>query len=344
MPAIDGLGCTGCGRCAADCPTEALALDGLALPAHVPPAGLTLRCEAARCEVASAHTVACPGAFGLNDWLRLALVAEGAPLRIIDDGACATCANASGGRSPWADTFELAREVLSAAGVAGESLPAIVAAGTSPNGNQPAHPVDASVHSGRRGFLGGLTRAVASTFSQTASSPRPGPPANPAREQVAASRSIETRVLLARLARRHGRNLPVEFPLPRLELSRDCDAHGVCARVCPTGALQLAGDSDGMHFELGFDAWRCIECGACERNCPGHAVRVGPRAWRSVDDAREILVSRVLNECPRCGAAFAQAGDERLCPRCLKDERLARAGFALFQPRSGRSAASPEGP
>jgi len=63
---------------------------------------------------------------------------------------------------------------------------------------------------------------------------------------------------------------PAARGLPEVDPAR-CDASGVCATACPTGAIVLAPGA------LTVDAGRCVFCGACAEACPRGAIRLGGR-------------------------------------------------------------------
>ncbi|NMG73264.1 4Fe-4S dicluster domain-containing protein [Aromatoleum diolicum] len=345
---LDPVACSSCGICAASCPTGALAVEGFTLPAVVPPQGITVACERVHgAAPGAAHRVPCLGGLALTDWLRLALTAGDAPLRIVDDGSCTHCANATGAGEPAIPLLDAARRALTEAGVPAESLPQRVKPAPLPNGNEGRNASADEVVASRRGFFAGLSRSVASALTQTttgdAQFAAPARIQRPRRDTIPGQRGEETRLLLLQIAQRHGRPHPVRATLPALAANSACRAHGACTGVCPTGALQLESDADNASAHLRFDAWLCVACGACSGICPSRALTLEPRAWRPFAVAPVELAVIGQCECRRCGALFAAGEDESLCERCRKTEALARAGFALFH-RHRETPAAPEGP
>jgi formate hydrogenlyase subunit 6/NADH:ubiquinone oxidoreductase subunit I len=347
--ALDPIGCTNCGLCAAACPTGALAVEGFQLPDQVPPTGLLVKCERSRLATGgAAHCMPCLGGLALDDWLRLALDASGAPIRVFDDSACKSCPNAPQG-APWLAALDSARHALAAAGVPEAALPSIVTPALLPNGNALHQGApDQSVAAGRRRFFGGLSRSLASGVAQTARDQfaQTIPDIVPARLRGhgATPRGQQTRLILLAIAQRHGRPHPQSALLPNVESGAGCRAHGTCTRICPTGALQLVSSDDEGATELRFDAWRCIDCGACAAHCPEQALHHTVRAWCAFATAPATLAIVAGHACPRCGAELATADEDALCDRCSKSENLARAGFALFNRHHRETPAQPEGP
>ena len=102
----------------------------------------------------------------------------------------------------------------------------------------------------------------------------------------------------------------------RLGVTDGCTACGLCARVCPTGALTV--DVTDDHFEVIFSAAQCTDCGICTRFCgPGVLQRYGAPTYDDVlAPELWLLHEGALAHCQRCSATYAAEPDETLCPIC----------------------------
>jgi len=52
----------------------------------------------------------------------------------------------------------------------------------------------------------------------------------------------------------------------------DCTSCGVCAEICPMGAIERTEDTSNDTFEFRFNYDLCIGCGLCASNCPSDAI------------------------------------------------------------------------
>ncbi len=128
----------------------------------------------------------------------------------------------------------------------------------------------------------------------------------------------ERRRLLHALSRFEGATIPPDngLGLVRLEVRDNCTACGVCARICPTGALTFqAGTSD---FRLNWSASACTDCGMCLDVCQQDALRRAgtPTVDELVASEAVSLRAGALRECVRCHAKYAGNSGGRLCPTC----------------------------
>jgi ferredoxin len=93
-----------------------------------------------------------------------------------------------------------------------------------------------------------------------------------------------------------------------------CSACGLCARFCPTGALQFAQETG--QFSLSFRAAACIDCSICIAACPEDALRM--EGFISLDlivrDAVVPCVTGSLGACAICGVATRTDGNVHAAP------------------------------
>ena len=120
-----------------------------------------------------------------------------------------------------------------------------------------------------------------------------------------------------------------------LTISEECTACGVCARVCPTGALQFTGQED-LHYQLDFDPKICIGCGACRVGCGPQAIEMQAKpTFEQVFGSQSPvnLIAGDLAHCERCQSPYAARPGSRLCPPC---EFRQKNPFGSFLPPGSR--------
>lgn len=313
--------CLGCGLCSAACPTSALQTDGFTAPPDIPAGTSAIQVDCWRVPIAEtgrgAIRVPCLGGIATG-WLLDVFDRGGErPIKLLDHGGCSTCPAGAGLAAARAAVAEV-RTLLGECGVPPVSLPRVV--------SRPAHfslapaiPSAADARAlGRRGFFRDLAGEAARTLGDTDAAPA----APMLRHMVAPVERMRLVTALARIAARHGREVPSRA-LPQATLGA-CAAHGVCAGVCPTGALQRSGDGG----ELRFLPALCIGCGGCTRACPERSIRVAPSGGRIT---AEVLARWAERECEACGRSFVGSSGG-LCPRCTKEADVMRGMAALFQP------------
>lgn len=115
--------------------------------------------------------------------------------------------------------------------------------------------------------------------------------------------------------------------LPGLRLNADaCRAHGICAQVCPTEALQET--QDGV---LIYDPQACLDCSHCLNACPEMAL-----TRTDLSQATAITLRRVQRiDCQSCSRPFTpDDGDLRCdtaetitCPACRRESALMLESF-----------------
>ena len=77
-----------------------------------------------------------------------------------------------------------------------------------------------------------------------------------------------------------------------------CNGCGMCIKVCPHDVFEISGKK--AHF---VRKDYCMECGACELNCPVHAISVNS----GVGCAAGIISGILRNSEPACGCSETNA-------------------------------------
>lgn len=296
--------CTGCGHCAAACPTGALTAQGFELLQRTGARAVECSRVAPQDRAAGAAVVACLG--GLTRTALRSALLEG-DVVLMDRGWCADCPVAES-TAPWAAELDELQDEAARTGHPHGA--AAVAAPLDPARAGPPPQAPAPEARSRRGWVAHFARAQPAA-------PAPAPPA-----------AAETPALTARrdaLRAMAGGDVPAGM-MP--QVTRDCarpDA-GFAARLCPTGALALV-RGDGVD-RLVFDAARCIACGDCE--AAGFALRAeSTQPYAGPVTVAEIPVVR----CARCRMRFRPDTDETTCAQCAKDDDIAALAHGLMRRR-----------
>lgn len=291
--AIDDRACMGCGLCAGACPTAAVQVRGVTLETASPDENGTVRLSCSQAngvEGGGVTQLPCLGWLTVDHGLRLAQIARRVELLT---GRCADC--------PWARGGEMLAAVAERSERAARALGYevdFVVLPTSGGGSE------ATVS--RRGFFAlvgvQVCEAGATLFEDWTEGPlAPLVQRVPARRRAWASRLGQVPA---------GADLR-GLPLTGKQVTKECNACGVCAAACPTGALRLT-SGDGC-CELAHRPLDCLDCGLCNKLCPVAALQdVKPAAL-----GNQVLATRWTRTCCFCRRPFMAADpEETCCPYC----------------------------
>jgi ferredoxin len=95
-------------------------------------------------------------------------------------------------------------------------------------------------------------------------------------------------------------------------------ACGICARGCPTGALNFEKSEDETTYALKFSARQCVGCDLCVHVCVESAITVDhkPTFPQVFGEEITVLGEGELVKCQHCGVLMAKRGDAHLCTLC----------------------------
>jgi len=98
---------------------------------------------------------------------------------------------------------------------------------------------------------------------------------------------------------------------------RKCTACGICAKVCPAGAIDMRQDHE--HQLLLFSSALCNNCRLCVEACPENAIDLeGGLTLKAMIEKKSDVVARVpMCSCVMCGQSIPAWG-RPFCPTCEK--------------------------
>jgi len=114
----------------------------------------------------------------------------------------------------------------------------------------------------------------------------------------------------------------LSFTSQKLFDEEKCTACQMCYRVCPTGSLS----SNVRNSKIDFDPFLCIKCHICHDVCEPDALTLSDSY-----NVREVFEPRVQNlvnfsvrSCDECGRLFTSLEGKKLCYQCQCEEEEAR--------------------
>jgi len=321
--------CTDCARCAAACPTDALQRKHFPAPvAKNVRSGEPVFIDCSK--VPRPHSpevtirVPCLGAISTGWLLKLQDQIGDAPIVALDRGWCSSCR--SGGDSACSATNVVADagRMFADAGIPLQLQPRIerhpLRLVKMPDAIPAA--VEETLISRRGLFSLGFSEAaglaVGALNTHGASVDTALPPLGTVGRLIPAEQIRRMTALLSIRSRYPGS--PATLPLPAVSIENNqCENHGICAAVCPTGALVKYGDNGAAGIR--FNALLCVSCRQCERDCPQQAIRFTALRGTLPQDIEQELTRHPVKVCVKCDDEFSGAPGET-CPVCRKTEAL----------------------
>lgn len=312
--ALDSDLCSGCGLCAAVCPTAAFHLPRLPLAELAKPRGRSLAVACVPSGQKGDVRVPCLGDLDLA--LLASLAQRGVALTLHGAGHCEGCAHGNGGAGRVAALLDALDELGSAA--AASDLPWSAPAAESGEAGE-HHRADR-----RQLFRRWANRAEASARQEKADIVAPASAIRAAAHFVPARRRLADAVLSRFDSLREIPSLGLLFGTGVIEgESGRCTGCEACFRVCPTGALKVAATES--QWQLNHQPGSCVGCGVCVEACGAEALRLHHR-WRPGEEQRLVLHALRHYRCQGCGR-FSIGLEDDICPVCRDDENSFTAIF-----------------
>ena len=120
--------------------------------------------------------------------------------------------------------------------------------------------------------------------------------------------------------------------LAEVEATSECTACGVCAALCPTGAITQTQADD--RFYLSFRPDLCTNCQVCAKACMHKAINIKESALLNLLlEQKEVkLFEGKRKACAICKLDFIDKGSADICPLCIdRHKRQMTALETLFK-------------
>jgi Fe-S-cluster-containing hydrogenase component 2 len=318
---VSGAACRQCALCTAACPTEALtaqnasAIDLLRRAVKFK----SVRIACAPSGQKGDEILPCLGALGAAPLGFLA--SRGVAVVLAGAGYCGACPHGAAGAPALARNLDGARALRAAMGNDGWAGITLASDGDASE-NAAGH--DDKRRQLFRRFLnpgsGGASPAGAQAALLKA--------VRPARPVCVAGREFLQILFEQSAAATSGRGKEASSALPhhgslfaaRVEMLTGCNACEVCARACPTAAIEIREHSAA--WELTFRQSRCVGCGLCIEACQSRALRYAEDMGEDPGEkTSRVLHALSKQRCRLCDRFFTSAGHAGTCPVCESDDK-----------------------
>lgn len=107
-----------------------------------------------------------------------------------------------------------------------------------------------------------------------------------------------------------------------IDLDDSCTGCGVCASLCPTGALSLKRGEKIVH--LSWTPSHCSQCDLCKEACPKSSIQFFPglAVQKIVDESTTVIKTFHRNICPECNREYLSHEAAVPCPYCRKQQKV----------------------
>jgi|GEM_PF-2667631 len=146
-------------------------------------------------------------------------------------------------------------------------------------------------------------------------------------------RPTDTMQCVTALTQCNGANASSSKTIPflrEIHIEESCTGCGVCAALCPTGALSVKKTRDSS--ELLWRAAHCSRCDLCTEACGKRAIRFLPGVeLEKIARETVTVIKRFYNHmCPECRTSFLSPHTKAQCPCCSKTERVIDGLFQMI--------------
>lgn len=304
--------CKSCALCAGVCPTEALAVKDISAEQLLKQAGDAKRMTIACAPSAAKGDAVVPCLGAINPMVLAEFARRGFALKLAGTSHCDACINVAKGPELIECNLSAYRSLCAVAEPEQWIELEMQSAETAP-------PVREEHVTARRD----LFRRIVSHGADVVSGKLEQAPAPLKAIRAAAPFLPERKVLLNGLFVAGEETVRVArhamLPAEDWQVAQGCTHCEACARVCPTGAIQLLESNTAWRLALLND--RCVACDVCAEVCQPGVLRPADADTVIVNKQKGRLLAAVAKRrCTRCDRVFVNENGAEICPICSGDD------------------------